>query len=343
MQKTKFKVSKIAAVGAAFAMMASAFSMNAFAATSSELESGTYEVDSSLSCYVNAMGGVEFAGGGFYKGAKVNVDEDGSKTLTMNFGVGGFTIYGVEAATFVDPNPENPDTTRGVTPGTFGIYDENGNIVTDGVSYTLSGDTTTAKNPSGNYVNYVDSITVPIPYDSDTYNLTFYLNSQVMGMQFCNDNSNATGTPYPAILTIDWDSLSKTKTAAKTASQSATVKYVVEQGSEGGGEGGDDKPDTYIVNIPSVINVDAKTKTGSYSVAAEDFSLSKNAYVKVTTNNNGTLSNGKDSLAFTNELEPGNLTKTGDTLDGTVTVNGNAASAGEYTGTIDFTINYFAE
>lgn len=303
MHKKKFRTGKIAAACTAAVMMASAFGMNAFAATPSELEAGTYEVDSSLSCYVNAMGGVEFAGGGFYKCATVNVDSSGDKTLTLNFGIGGFTIYGVNAVTFLDADPENPDTTRGVTPGTIGIYDESGNIVTEGVTYTLSGDTSTATNPSGTKVDYVDSITVPVPYESDEYNLTFYLNSQVMGMQFCNPNSAATGTPYPAKLTVDWTSLEKTlgsenpgnKPADKTSNQSATVKYTV-------GEG-------YEVKIPAEISVDTQTKTGSYSVEAKNFVLSNNAYVTVTANESGLLSNGKDSLAFTNELASGSLKK----------------------------------
>lgn len=329
MHKKNYRTGKIAAVCTAAVMMASAFSMNAFAATPSELEAGTYEVDTSLSCYVNAMGGVEFAGGGFYEGATVNVAENGDKTLTLNFGIGGFTIYGVNAVTFLDADPENPDTTRGVTPGTIGIYDESGDIVTEGVTYTLSGDTTTASNPSGNYVDYVDSITVPIPYDSDTYNLTFYLNSQVMGMQFCNANSAATGTPYPATLTVDWSSAAKIKTADKTSTQSATVKYSV-------GEG-------YEVSIPAEISVGTAIKTGSYSIEAKNFVLPESAYVTVTANESGSLSNGKDSLAFTNELASGNLKKTGDKISGKVTVTDDPASAGEYTGTVDFTINYFAK
>lgn len=342
MQKLKFKAGKIASVGVAALMMASAFSMNAFAADSSVVEPGTYEVDSSLSCYVSAMGGVEFAGGGFYEGAKVNVDDNGEKTLTLNFGIGGFTIYGVNAVTFLDAAPENPDTTRGVTPGTIGIYDEAGNIVTDGVTYTFSGNTTTATNPSGNYVNYVDSITVPVPYESDTYNLTFYLNSQVMGMQFCNPNDNATGTPYPATLTVDWDSLGNAqgsggtgdKTADETLNASANVVYTVE----------DTQPtNEYTVNIPATITVDSSTKKGEYSVVAKDFDLAEGAYVNVSATESGSLTNGTDSVAFTNTLDAGNLTVTGDTLNGVVTVTGDAASAGDYTGTVDFTINFFAE
>lgn len=47
-------------------------------------------------------------------------------------------------------------------------------------------------------------------------------------------------------------------------------------------------------------------------------------------------------LAFTNTLTKGNLTKTGDTLAGEVEVTEPATNPGKYTGTIDFTINYFS-
>jgi hypothetical protein len=166
-----------------------------------------------------------------------------------------------------------------------------------------------------------------------------------MGCQFCDGSGSAGSntpdalTPYKASLNIDWSTVSKVKTADKTSSQSATVKYVVDKV-----DGGDDgnKSDKYVVNIPAVVNVDAETKTGSYSVEAEEFSLSEGAYVNVSTNSGGTLSNGTDTVPFTNELESESLTKTGDSLNGTVKVTGDAASAGEYAGTIDFTIDYFA-
>lgn len=52
--------------------------------------------------------------------------------------------------------------------------------------------------------------------------------------------------------------------------------------------------------------------------------------------------NGSKELAFTNTLAEGNLTKTGDTLAGEVEVTEPATNPGKYTGTIDFTINYFS-
>ena len=152
-----------------------------------------------------------------------------------------------------------------------------------------------------------------------------YVNSNVMGVQFGGSDS----ANYAATLTVDWSSAAKIKTADKTSSQSATVKYNVEEG--------------YEVSIPAEITVDTETKTANYSIQAKKFVFPENAYVTVTANGNGSLSNGKDSLAFTNELAAGNLTKTGDNLNGKVTVTGEPTSAGEYTGTVDFTINYFAK
>ncbi len=65
-------------------------------------------------------------------------------------------------------------------------------------------------------------------------------------------------------------------------------------------------------------------------------------YVTVTTSGSGKLSNGSDELAFTNTLAEGNLTKSGDTLAGTVTVTDSPSNPGRYTGIVDFAINYFA-
>ncbi len=171
----------------------------------------------------------------------------------------------------------------------------------------------------------VESISFTVSSIADTYNLGMYVNSNVMGVQFGGSDS----ANYAATLTVDWSSAAKIKTADKTPSQSATVKYNVEEG--------------YEVSIPAEITVDTETKTANYSVQAKKFVLPENAYVTVTANENGSLSNGKDSLAFTNELAAGDLTKTGDNLNGKVTVTGEPASAGEYTGTVDFTINYFAK
>jgi hypothetical protein len=336
MQKTKFRAGKIASVATAAIMMVSSLGINAFAATTSELETGTYEVDSTLSCLVNAMGGIEFANDELYKGATVTVNDDGQASATLEFsrGYGDFSIYGVAVNHFIDASNSTP-----------GYYDENGELVklTKGEGYTLSEDT--IANSKGEEVNYVTEITFPVSVNTSDYTLYLYVNSNIMGCQFCDGSGSAGSntpdalTPYKASLNIDWSTASKVKTADKTSSQSATVKYVVDKV-----DGGDDgnKSDKYVVNIPAVVNVDAETKTGSYSVEAEEFSLSEGAYVNVSTNSGGTLSNGTDTVPFTNELESESLTKTGDSLNGTVKVTGDAASAGEYAGTIDFTIDYFA-
>ena len=51
---------------------------------------------------------------------------------------------------------------------------------------------------------------------------------------------------------------------------------------------------------------------------------------------------GSHEIAFTNTLAEGKLAKTGDTLAGEVAVTEAASNPGKYTGTIDFTINYFS-
>lgn len=62
----------------------------------------------------------------------------------------------------------------------------------------------------------------------------------------------------------------------------------------------------------------------------------------VSSPESGSLSNGSDTLSFTNTLESGNLTSSGDTLSGTIEVTDFPVNPGKYTGTINFTINYFS-
>ncbi len=184
------------------------------AASLEEYEAGTYELDASLSCYVNAMGGVEF-GGPLLTGTTLTVEEDGSAFLTLHLTKSSVTIYSVTCDTFVDANPGYVTDDRGVTSGTIGYYDENGNLVTDGVSCTLSDDT--ALNPDNEEVNYVDSITFPLTYESDTYALTMYINSNVMGVQFCEENDEAESATYSATLTVYWDEYTETEESSETA------------------------------------------------------------------------------------------------------------------------------
>ena len=65
------------------------------------------------------------------------------------------------------------------------------------MEYTLSDDT--ALNSKSEEVHYVTSISFPIERLKDTYELTVYVNSNVMGVQFGTGGSDG----YPATLTVD--------------------------------------------------------------------------------------------------------------------------------------------
>lgn len=310
MHKKNFKTGKIAAVCTAAVMMVSSLGISAFAAETNTLEAGTYTVDSSLSCYVNAMGGVEF-GTPLLTSTEVTVNEDGSAQFDLSFTKSSVTIYGITCDTFIDATADGA------------VVNYKDGTEWKNAEYTLSTDT--ALNSSNQSVNYVDSMSFTVSSLSDTYNLGLYVNSNVMGVMFGGSDD----ADKPATLTVDWSTATEVKTANETSSQSANVKYTVDGG--------------YEVKIPAEITVDPTTKTADYSVEAQNFVIENGVYVTVTADANGTLSNGNSSLAFTNTLESGKLTKSGDKLNGTVTVTDNASSAGEYAGTIDFTINFFAE
>ncbi|MBD9048317.1 MAG: hypothetical protein EGR46_05180 [Ruminococcus sp.] len=205
------------------------FSFNTFALETENLSEGTYSVDATLSCYVNAMGGIEF-GAPLLTGSTIKVDTNGKKTMTLNFTKSSVTIYNITCDTFIDPSPTAEDSKGGIKNGTIGIYDDNGNLQTDLVEYTLSDDT--ALNSKSEEVHYVTSISFPIERLKDTYELTVYVNSNVMGVQFGTGGSDG----YPATLTVDRNSL-KAKSAGteqyetlpnKTKAVQATTEVVVE-------------------------------------------------------------------------------------------------------------------
>ena len=310
MHKKNFKVGKIAAACTAAVMMMSSIGMSAFAAETTTLEAGKYTVDASLSCYVTAMGGVEF-GAPLLTDTEVTVNEDGTAKFDLSFSKSSVTIYGITCDTFIDATAD----------GAVVNYKDGTEWKT--AEYTVSSDT--ALNPSSEAVNYVDSMSFTVSSLSDTYNLGLYVNSNVMGVMFGGSDE----ADKPATLTVDWSTATEIKEADETSTQSANVKYTVDGG--------------YEVKIPAEITVDPTTKKAEYAVEAQNFVLESGAYVTVTADANGTLTNGSNSLAFTNALESGQLTKTGDKLNGTVTVTDNASVAGDYAGTIDFTINFFAE
>ncbi len=246
--KTAKKIQKFMVLMAIGVLCLFGRTVRADAAALSDYEPGTYEIEAELSCYVNAMGGVEF-GGPLLTSAVLNVDEDGTASITLNLTKSSVTIYSVTCDTFIDADPAYVTDDRGVTSGTIGYYDEDGNLTTKGVSYTLSEDT--ALNTADEEVNYVDSITFPLTYESDTYNLTLYVNSNVMGVQFCNENDDAESATYPATLTVYWDG----------ASESIETK---EDESEVGGE------DMDGLTLYSAASNDDSTISGELEAAANE-------------------------------------------------------------------------
>lgn len=168
----------------------------AYAADFSSVADGIYVVDANLSCYVNAMGGVEF-GAPLLTGATVTVTS-GKATVTLSFVNDSVTIYGITCDTFIDASPAGAANGNGLTPGTIGYYDKKGVLQTSNVNITLS--STTVLNSANELVPYVASMSFPLDQMTGTYQLALYVNSNVMGCQFGGDS-------YPATLTVDWSSL----------------------------------------------------------------------------------------------------------------------------------------
>ena len=222
-------MSKLKRIFTAFTVM-TVLCLSAFTASAYEygdIPEGTYTVKAELSCYVNAMGGVEF-GAPLLVSSQIRASSDGSKTMTLYFTKSSVTIYSITCDTFIDVSPSYVTETNGIKSGTLGYYGADGALITDDITYTLSEDT--AENAQNEQVHYVDSVTFPIRYESDTYKLSLFVNSNVMGTQFTADG-------YAATLTVDWDSVSadalpdtdvsaaETEPADKeTASVSADVK-----------------------------------------------------------------------------------------------------------------------
>ena len=190
--------------------------MTLYAVESEGAEGVVYEVDATLGAYIDAMGGVEF-GEGLYKSATVTVLSEAEQRylLTMQVDKSQVTIYGVTCDTFIDPAATSTTYDGSASPvplGSIGYYDADGNPVTEGVTYTLSaeGDLVNAPDPEGgsNYVQvrYVKEISMVLENvgaieDLNELELTFYINSQVMGGQFCTDGPSA--AMQPATLTIN--------------------------------------------------------------------------------------------------------------------------------------------
>ena len=137
----------------------------------SELEAGSYILDADLSCYVSAMGGVEF-GSSLLSGAVLTVAEDGTATVTLSLTTSSVTIYGVTANTYVS------------TEGKIQYF--------NGSSWVNASYTTDAN-------GYIKTMTFPITEISDAYKLALMIGSDVMSTQFGGE-----GASYDATLTVNW-------------------------------------------------------------------------------------------------------------------------------------------
>ncbi len=291
----------------------------------SELEIGkTYRVSASLNCYVDAMGGVEF-GTLIFRSMTVSLDEAGDAYATIYFGTGTGNIYTVDFAAFVDPL---------IYPG---VYLSTGGLSRVGVTYTTSANS--ARNGDGELVNYVDSMTFPVDSFRSTYYLYIYVNSNVMGVQFCDGSGSASSgnpgvsTPYRAVLSVDWNNLSEG--AAMLGSSGRTSNVIYDSGSTIG---------AFEVEIPAIIVVDGATKKAIYTVrTSENFDLPEGSFVTVSAEEAGTLLNdsGSDTVEHINDLPRKELISAGDEVNGMLTVTGNPVTHETYTGTLQFVISLY--
>lgn len=312
------------------------------------LGEGSYEIgSSSLSLYVNAMGGIQFANG-IYRGASVTVDGAGNAQLTLRFGAGQVTIYSITVDTFIHATPTVDGTQYTVPPG---YYDPQGMVQT--AAYTLSGNT--ALDNNGTAVRYVDSMTFPVSVGSGTvtYHLWLYVNSNVMGCQFGNGSgsagSNSPGqlTPYAATLSVDWGSIQGGSATSSPSVPGAQQPPGAQpsgnpspEPSEEPGNSGEDGPigGSGLVEIPAVIRLPSTAETANYTVSAQNLDLPAGAHVAVSASPEGRLQNGGDELGFTNVLAGEALQASGDTLTGVIQVEGSPSNVGNYTGTVQFAI-----
>lgn len=173
----------------------------------------SYKGDIKLSCWVAGMGGVDFGAGQPDKGEKykslledahITVDGTGNATLTAKFRKSMVKIYGIDANVFIDPRNSTP-----------GYYDMGGNKV-DAV-FTKSSGEDKAIDPKNEKVHYVNSMSFPVSKEASVYHLWVYVNSEIMGVQFCDganiDNGNPNepnkSTKYVGKITIDWSTLTE--------------------------------------------------------------------------------------------------------------------------------------
>lgn len=219
---------KLVALMMAFTLMISTMGLTAFAAEEgdvisvdklADLAPGTYELDTKLSCFVSAMGGIEF-GAPLLKGTVLTVKADGTAAMTMSFGTSFLVIYGQTANTYVGTGRF---LSNEVIPAFMGILEgenwvEGTYTTSETVTAIPSYETDGKKEP----VAIVDSITVPIKEKADSYSVALTVDSNFIGIQFGKDSQ------YDGTLTVDW---AKTKVLSFAKTYEDTLesgKYAVD-------------------------------------------------------------------------------------------------------------------
>lgn len=163
-----------------------------------------------LDCYVNAMGGQQF-GHAVFKGVSFK-NNNGNIEATLKLGTGVGVIYGIAFIAYIEPSIKSLTDETYSTPK---YYDANGNL--QDATYTTSSTDFGVSNElpitskKVQKVFAVDSMTFPVSKDKSEYNLWIYINSNVMGVQFCDGKGSGSSqqvnvqTSYVGKLVIDWD------------------------------------------------------------------------------------------------------------------------------------------
>ncbi|MCR4735160.1 MAG: formylglycine-generating enzyme family protein [Treponema sp.] len=179
-----------------------------------------YSANAELSCFVTAMGGQEF-GAPVYKGLFIVKEVDGSYNAIVLTGKGEGNIFGISFDAFIDSRISSP-----------GYYDFDGKLVS--ADYIISENDTAeaAANPYYKQekadVKYVTALKFPVNPQVSEYKLWLYINSNVMGVQFCDGNGDSSSshpgeaTPYVGKITINWNSLKATDEEVPDFSKSPT-------------------------------------------------------------------------------------------------------------------------
>ncbi len=105
-------------------------------------------------------------------------------SLTIIFTAGELNVGGIKGTIFIDNKPTTEETVNGIKDGTIGYYKADGTLVTEGINVTYSSGENYALNAAQQNVYYVQSVEFPVDALRATYDLTLYINSNMMGKQF---------------------------------------------------------------------------------------------------------------------------------------------------------------